>query len=172
MSRVQSAMEWIASVHTSHMSKPNVARVLSATAWTASVNKVSSCSKCYDMDCFGTYFTHRSLNLRSYLRGSRPSKIPSKGRKLWRYLWRSSSQVLSKVPNSSALGTWRTGVSPHRLGCPQNIAHPVTVEIIQTLQGWSSLLNCRLLLHMVRMLQPRHFFCAKVHVNRIPFLRH
>ena len=35
---VQSATEWSASVHTSHMSKPNIARVLSATAWTASVH--------------------------------------------------------------------------------------------------------------------------------------
>ena len=26
--------------------------------------------------------------------------------------------MLSKVPNSSALGTWRTGVSPHRLRLP------------------------------------------------------
>ena len=35
---VLSATAWTASVHTSHMSKPNVARVLSATAWTASVH--------------------------------------------------------------------------------------------------------------------------------------
>ena len=40
--RVQSATQWTASVHTLHMSKPNVTRVQSATQWTAS----------------GTYFTH------------------------------------------------------------------------------------------------------------------
>ena len=40
--RVQSATQWTASVHTLHMSKPNVTRVQSATQWTASC----------------TYFTH------------------------------------------------------------------------------------------------------------------
>ena len=40
--RVQSATEWTASVHTSHMSAP---------CW-------YPCSKCYGMDCLGTYFTH------------------------------------------------------------------------------------------------------------------
>ena len=39
LTRVQSATEWTASVHTSHMSK-------------------DPCSRCYGMDCFGTYFTH------------------------------------------------------------------------------------------------------------------
>ena len=34
---VQSATEWTASVHTSHMSQRNVTRVQSATEWTASV---------------------------------------------------------------------------------------------------------------------------------------
>ena len=34
----QSATEWTASVHTLHMSKPNVTRVQSATEWTASVH--------------------------------------------------------------------------------------------------------------------------------------
>ena len=38
--RVQSATQWTASVHTLHM--PDL----------------RSCSKCYAMDCFGTYFTH------------------------------------------------------------------------------------------------------------------
>ena len=33
--RVQSATEWTASVHTLHMSKPNVTRVQNATQWTA-----------------------------------------------------------------------------------------------------------------------------------------
>ena len=37
VSRVQSATEWTASVHTLQMSKPNVTRVQSATEWTASV---------------------------------------------------------------------------------------------------------------------------------------
>ena len=93
VTRDQSATEWTASVHTSHMSKPNVTRVQSATGWTASVHTLhmskafrngllryilytcpnfptecNSCSKCYGMDCFGTYFTHRYLDLRRYLR--------------------------------------------------------------------------------------------------------
>ena len=45
VTRVQSATEWTASVHTLHMSKPvnpcskcNVTRVQSATEWTASVH--------------------------------------------------------------------------------------------------------------------------------------
>ena len=42
VTRVQSATEWTASVHTLHMSKP----------------VCNPCSKCYAMDCFGTYFTH------------------------------------------------------------------------------------------------------------------
>ena len=66
VTRVQSATEWTASVHTLHMPKPNVTRVQSATEWTASVHTLhmskpvmyNPCSKCYAMDCFGTYFTH------------------------------------------------------------------------------------------------------------------
>ena len=38
VTRVQSAMQWTASVHTLHMPKPNVTRVQSATQWTASVH--------------------------------------------------------------------------------------------------------------------------------------
>ena len=38
VTRVQSATEWTASVHTLHMPKPNVTRVQSATQWTASVH--------------------------------------------------------------------------------------------------------------------------------------
>ena len=37
VTRVQSATQWTASVHTLHMPKPNVTRVQSATQWTASV---------------------------------------------------------------------------------------------------------------------------------------
>ena len=37
VTRVQSATQWIASVHTLHMPKPNVTRVQSAMEWTASV---------------------------------------------------------------------------------------------------------------------------------------
>ena len=85
--RVQSAMEWTASVHTLHMSKLNVTRVQvlrnvycgtyfthaqtcnvtlvqSATEWTASVHTLHMSKlvmqpvfKCYGMDCFGTFFT-------------------------------------------------------------------------------------------------------------------
>ena len=40
--RVQSALQWTASVHTLHMPKP----------------VISSCSKCFALDCFGPYFTH------------------------------------------------------------------------------------------------------------------
>ena len=36
--RVQSATQWTASVHTLHMPKPDVTRVQSATQWTASVH--------------------------------------------------------------------------------------------------------------------------------------
>ena len=38
VTRVLSATQWTASVHTLHMSKPNVTRVLSAPQWTASVH--------------------------------------------------------------------------------------------------------------------------------------
>ena len=38
VTRVQSATQWTASVHTLRMSKPNVTRVQSATQWTASVH--------------------------------------------------------------------------------------------------------------------------------------
>ena len=38
VTRVQSAMQWIASVHTLHMPKPNVTRVQSASERTASVH--------------------------------------------------------------------------------------------------------------------------------------
>ena len=38
VTRVQSATQWTASVHTLHMPKPNVTRVQSATQWTASVH--------------------------------------------------------------------------------------------------------------------------------------
>ena len=38
VTRVQSATQWTAWVHTLRMSKPNVTRVQSATQWTASVH--------------------------------------------------------------------------------------------------------------------------------------
>ena len=45
--RVQSATEWTASVHTSHMPKPyNVTRVQSATEWTASVHTSHMSAPC------------------------------------------------------------------------------------------------------------------------------
>ena len=55
-----------ASVHTWHMSKPVITFALSAAQSTASVHILDtgpnlwlcSCSKCYAIDCFGTYFTH------------------------------------------------------------------------------------------------------------------
>ena len=64
--RVQSATEWTASVHTLHMSKPVITFVfkvlrnalLRYILYTCPNLWLRSCSKCYGMDCFGTYFTH------------------------------------------------------------------------------------------------------------------
>ena len=66
VTRVQSATEWTASVHILHTCQTcDVTLVQSATEWTASVHTshmsnlwCNSCSKCYGMDCFGTYCTH------------------------------------------------------------------------------------------------------------------
>ena len=63
---VQSATQWTASVHTLHMSKPVLTFVfkvlrnglLRYILYTCPNLWASSCSKCYAMDCFGTYFTH------------------------------------------------------------------------------------------------------------------
>ena len=67
VTRVQSATEWTASVHTLHMPKPNVTRVQSATEWTASVHtlhmpkpnatRVQSATE-WTASVPGTYFTH------------------------------------------------------------------------------------------------------------------
>ena len=64
--RVQSATEWTASVHTLHMSKPVIAFVfkvlrsglLQYILYTCPNLWKRSCSKCYGVDCVGTYFTH------------------------------------------------------------------------------------------------------------------
>ena len=64
--RVQSATEWTASVHTLHMPKPVITFVfkvlrnglLRYILYTCPNLWLRSCSKCYGMDCFGTYFTH------------------------------------------------------------------------------------------------------------------
>ena len=64
--RVQSATEWTASVHTLHMSRPVITIVfnmlrnglLRYILYTCPNLWLRSCSKCYGMDCFGTYFTH------------------------------------------------------------------------------------------------------------------
>ena len=64
--RAQSATEWTASAHTSHMSKPVMTFVfkvlrnglLRYILHTCPNLWWRSCSKCYGMDCFGTYFTH------------------------------------------------------------------------------------------------------------------
>ena len=61
-----SATEWTPSVHTLHMSKPvitfvfNVLRngLLPYILYTCPNLWKRSCSKCYAMDCFGTYFAH------------------------------------------------------------------------------------------------------------------
>ena len=44
VTRVQSATQWTASVHTLHMPKPDVTRVQSATQWTASVHTLQVAS--------------------------------------------------------------------------------------------------------------------------------
>ena len=64
--RVQSATQWTASVPTLHMSKPVTTFVfkvlrnglLRYILYTCPNLWQRSCSKCYAMDCFGTYFTH------------------------------------------------------------------------------------------------------------------
>ena len=66
VTRVQSATEWTASVHTSHMSKAVMKPVfkvlrnglLRYILHTCPKLWCNPCSKCYGMDCFGTYFTH------------------------------------------------------------------------------------------------------------------
>ena len=66
VTRVQSAMQWAASVHTSHMSKAMMQPVfkvlrnglLSCILHTCPKLWCNPCSKCYGMDCFGTYLTH------------------------------------------------------------------------------------------------------------------
>ena len=47
--RVQSALEWTASVHTSHMSKPVMRLVLRDTEWTASVHILTHVQTCDDV---------------------------------------------------------------------------------------------------------------------------
>ena len=64
--RVRSATQWIAPVHTLHMSKPVVTFVfqvlrnglLRYMLYTCPKLWLRSCSKCYAVDCSGTYFTH------------------------------------------------------------------------------------------------------------------
>ena len=66
VTRVQSATEWTASEHTLHMSKPvmplmfRVLRngLLRYILYTCPNLWCNSCSKCYGMDFFGTYFAH------------------------------------------------------------------------------------------------------------------
>ena len=66
VTRVQGATEWTASVHTSHMSKAVMYPVfkvlrnglLRYILHTCPKLWCTPCSKCYGMDCFGTYFTH------------------------------------------------------------------------------------------------------------------
>ena len=66
VTRVQSATQWTASVHTLHMSKPVMSPVfkvlrsgrLRYIPYTCPNLWCNPCSKCYAMDCFGTYLTH------------------------------------------------------------------------------------------------------------------
>ena len=64
--RAQTATEWTASVHTAHMSKPVIPFVLKVL-WNGLLRFIlhtcpnlwyRSCSKCYGMDCFGSFCTH------------------------------------------------------------------------------------------------------------------
>ncbi len=63
---VQSATQWVAPVHTLHMSKPVITFVLQVLRngllryilYTCPNLWLRSCSKCYAMDCSGTCFTH------------------------------------------------------------------------------------------------------------------
>ena len=64
--RVQSATKWTASAHTLHMSKTVMYPVfkvlrnglLRYILCTCPNLWCNPCSKCYGMDCFGTFFTH------------------------------------------------------------------------------------------------------------------
>ena len=64
--RVHSATQWTALVHTLHMSKPVITFVFTMLRngllwyilYTCPNLCQRSCSQCYAMDCFGTYFTH------------------------------------------------------------------------------------------------------------------
>ena len=64
--RVQTATQWTASVHTLHMPKPVITFVFKVLCngllryilYTCPNLWLRSCSKCYAMDCFGTYLTH------------------------------------------------------------------------------------------------------------------
>ena len=66
VTRVQSATQWTASVHTLHMSKPVMQPVfkvlrhglLRYIPYTCPNLWCNPCSKCYALDCFGTYLTH------------------------------------------------------------------------------------------------------------------
>ena len=66
VTRVQSATAWTASVHTSQMSKAVMLPVfkvlrnglLRYILHTCPKLYCNPCSKCYGMDCFGTYFAH------------------------------------------------------------------------------------------------------------------
>ena len=66
VTRVQGVTEWTASVHTSHMSKAvmyPVFKVLRNGLLRYILHACpklwcNPCSRCYGMDCFGTYFTH------------------------------------------------------------------------------------------------------------------
>ena len=122
-------MDCFGSVHTSHMSKPNVARVLSATAWTASVHTLHIGTWAFE----GTFEGSRPSKLgplkvplkvlfEGTFEGSRPSKLLSKGRDrrryhfegpLRRYLWRYLQRYLRRyfwryLRRSLWLHLWRS----------------------------------------------------------------
>ena len=69
VTRVQSATQWTASVHTSHMSKAVMEPVFKVLRsgllrWILHTCRKlwwNPCSKCYAVDCFGTYIAHRTM---------------------------------------------------------------------------------------------------------------
>ena len=72
VTRVQSATEWTAAVPTLHISKPNVTGVQSAAEWTASVHTLHSLGSCFDFFAFSPWVAAASVVL---LVDGPPSKL-------------------------------------------------------------------------------------------------
>jgi len=111
VTRVQSATEWTASVHTLHMSKPAMQPVF----------------KCYGMDCFGTHFTHvQTCNV---------TRVQSATE------WTYRGTYFTHVQTCNVIGTYFThvqtcnvtGVQVLRNGLPMSNVTPV-----QSATGWTA----------------------------------